>query len=109
MISSIAGILENKQIKNRIGEKYISYNECHDQSLVGDKTLAFWLMDSAMYTGMSKFVPPNQIISNGIHTLHLIRFLTKVLGGEGYLNFMGNEFGHPGLNEYEEEIMNRMD
>ena len=62
-----------------------------------------------MYTGMSKFVPPNQIISNGIHTLHLIRFLTKVLGGEGYLNFMGNEFGHPGLNEYEDEIMNRMD
>ena len=52
-----------------------------------------------MYTGMSKSVPPNQIISNGIHTLHLIRFLTKVLGGEGYLNFMGNEFGHPGLNE----------
>ena len=61
-----------------------------------------------MYTGMSKLVPQNQIISNGIHTLHLIRFLTKVLGGEGYLNFMGNEFGHPGLIE-EEEIMNRMD
>lgn len=80
---------------HRYGERYISYNECHDQSLVGDKTLAFWLMDSAMYTSMSKLVSKNIIISNGIRVLHLIRVLTKTLGGEGYLNFMGNEFGHP--------------
>ena len=82
-----------------IGEKYVSYNECHDQSLVGDKTLAFWLMDAAMYSSMSKLVPRNNVVSQGIHVLHLIRLLTKVLGGEGYLNFMGNEFGHPGRSE----------
>ena len=63
------------------GEKYISYNECHDQSLVGDKTLAFWLMDAEMYSGMSKLQPRNHTIFNGIHVLHLIRLLTKVLGG----------------------------
>ena len=48
-----------------------------------------------MYTSMSKLVERNIIISNGIRVLHLIRVLTKTLGGEGYLNFMGNEFGHP--------------
>ena len=77
----------------------MSYNECHDQSLVGDKTLAFWLMDAAMYSSMSKLVPRNNVVSQGIHVLHLIRLLTKVLGGEGYLNFMGTEFGHPGRSE----------
>ena len=80
----------------RSGEKYISYNECHDQSLVGDKTIAFWLMDACMYSSMSKLVPKSTVITNGIRFLHVIRFITKLLGGEGYLNFMGNEFGHPG-------------
>ena len=75
----------------------MTYNECHDQSLVGDKTLALWLMDAEMYTGMSKLSPRNSTIFNGIHILHLIRLLTKAIGGEGYLNFMGNEFGHPGM------------
>ncbi|KAK8794149.1 hypothetical protein WA171_003274 [Blastocystis sp. BT1] len=90
-VSDILHTITNR----RYGEKYISYNECHDQSLVGDKTLAFWLMDAAMYTSMSKLVERNIIVSNGIRVLHLIRVLTKTLGGEGYLNFMGNEFGHP--------------
>ena len=44
---------------------------------------------------MSRLVPKNNVISTGIRVLHLIRLLTKTLGGEGYLNFMGNEFGHP--------------
>ncbi|CBK25035.2 uncharacterized protein [Blastocystis hominis] len=93
-VTDIAYTITNR----RYGEKYVSYNECHDQSLVGDKTLAFWLMDAEMYSGMSKLQPRNHTIFNGIHVLHLIRLLTKVLGGEGYLNFMGNEFGHPGSN-----------
>lgn len=41
----------NEMIQQRRDERYVSYNECHDQSLVGDKTLAFWLMDAAMYQG----------------------------------------------------------
>ena len=32
-------------------EKCIAYAESHDQALVGDKTIAFWLMDKEMYTG----------------------------------------------------------
>lgn len=98
--SPIEGIRNKLRIVNRFGEKYISYNECHDQALVGDKTLAFWLMDSYMYTSMSKLVPKNLEVLNGVRELHLLRLLTKALGGEGYLNFMGNEFGHPGINSF---------
>ncbi|MDR3273481.1 MAG: alpha amylase C-terminal domain-containing protein [Flavobacteriaceae bacterium] len=78
----------------RFREKNIGYCESHDQALVGDKTMAFWLMDKEMYTGMSIF-ENNFIIDRGIALHKIIRFITLTLGGEGYLNFMGNEFGHP--------------
>ena len=77
-------------------EKYVAYAECHDQALVGDKTLIFHLMDKEMYDGMSKFLPfPNPTVQHGLALIKLIRLATISLGGEGYLNFMGNEFGHP--------------
>jgi len=76
-------------------EATISYCESHDQSLVGDKTIAFWLMDKEMYTHMSVLSEPNAIIDRGIALHKMIRLITCALGGEGYLNFMGNEFGHP--------------
>lgn len=76
-------------------EKAIGYCESHDQALVGDKTLAFWLMDKEMYTNMSVLSPLTPIIDRGIALHKLIRLLTHSLGGEGYLNFEGNEFGHP--------------
>jgi len=75
-------------------EKYIGYAESHDQALVGDKTIMFWLCDAAMYTDMTKFVS-SAVIDRGIALHKLIRFVTLTLAGEGYLNFMGNEFGHP--------------
>jgi 1,4-alpha-glucan branching enzyme len=81
-------------INRRAGEANIAYAESHDQALVGDKTIAFWLMDKEMYTGMSVFTP-SDIVDRGIALHKLIRFITLTLGGEGYLNFMGNEFGHP--------------
>ncbi|MFT7803862.1 1,4-alpha-glucan-branching enzyme [Arapaima gigas] len=79
----------------RYGEKCIAYAESHDQALVGDKTLAFWLMDKEMYTNMSALIPMTPVIDRGIQLHKMIRLLTHGLGGEGYLNFMGNEFGHP--------------
>nr|XP_020501966.1 1,4-alpha-glucan-branching enzyme [Labrus bergylta] len=79
----------------RYGEKCIAYAESHDQALVGDKTLAFWLMDKEMYTNMSSLVPMTSIIDRGIQIHKMIRLITHGLGGEGYLNFIGNEFGHP--------------
>jgi 1,4-alpha-glucan branching enzyme len=62
---------------------------------VGDKTIAFWLMDKEMYTHMSKLGDPSMIVDRGIALHKMIRLLTHGLGGEAYLNFMGNEFGHP--------------
>lgn len=76
-------------------EKTVAYSESHDQALVGDKTIAFWLMDKEMYTHMSVLSPPNPIINRGIALHNLITLITHALGGEAYLNFMGNEFGHP--------------
>ena len=81
-------------INRRDNEKNIAYAESHDQALVGDKTIAFWLMDADMYTGMSVF-QQNLNVDRGIALHKLIRFITASLGGEGYMNFMGNEFGHP--------------
>ena len=75
-------------------EKYIGYAESHDQALVGDKTLIFRLCDAAMYTDMGKCCQ-NHIIDRGMALHKMIRLITMSLGGEGYLNFMGNEFGHP--------------
>jgi len=62
--------------------------------LVGDKTLAFWLMDKEMYFQMS-VTDTNLIVDRGIALHKMIRLFTISLGGEGYLNFIGNEFGHP--------------
>ncbi len=78
----------------RDGEKTIAYAESHDQALVGDKTLAFWLMDKEMYIDMH-VSHDNLIIERGIALHKMIRLFTLSLGGEGYLNFIGNEFGHP--------------
>jgi 1,4-alpha-glucan branching enzyme len=75
-------------------EPHISYCESHDQSLVGDKAIAFWLMDKEMYTGMSTSAT-SLVIDRGVALHKMIRLVTFALGGEGYLNFMGNEFGHP--------------
>ncbi len=82
-------------VNRRHGEKHIAYAESHDQALVGDKTIAFRLMDADMYWLMSKATAGNIIIERGMAMHKMIRLITFVLGGEGYLNFMGNEFGHP--------------
>lgn len=90
-MGDICWILTNR----RHLEKTVAYAESHDQALVGDKTLAFWLMDKEMYTHMSMLSDSSPIIDRGIALHKMIRFITHALGGEGYLNFEGNEFGHP--------------
>lgn len=80
---------------NRLSDvKTIAYAESHDQALVGDKTLAFRLMDKEMYFAMDKN-SQNLVIDRGIALHKMIRFFTITLGGDAWLNFMGNEFGHP--------------
>jgi len=81
-------------MNRRRGEPNIAYCESHDQALVGDKTIAFRLMDKEMYWHMN-VDSQNGIIDRGIALHKIIRLITLVSGGEGWLNFMGNEFGHP--------------
>lgn len=78
----------------RPGENTIAYVESHDQALVGDKTMIFRLADAGMYTDMDK-ATHNDNIDRAIALHKMIRLFTLAGGGEGYLNFMGNEFGHP--------------
>jgi 1,4-alpha-glucan branching enzyme len=83
-------VLNNRRYK----EKTIAYVESHDQAMVGDKTIAFWLMDKEMYYHMHVH-DQNMVVDRGIALHKLLRLFTISLGGEGYLNFIGNEFGHP--------------
>ena len=72
----------------------VAYCESHDQALVGDKTIAFRLMDKEMYTHMDR-ASENLTIDRGMALHKMIRLMTVSTGGDACLNFMGNEFGHP--------------
>ena len=78
----------------RPGEDTIAYVESHDQALVGDQTMIFRLAGAGMYTDMDKSTH-NPVIDRAIALHKMIRAFTLGGAGEGYLNFMGNEFGHP--------------
>ena len=78
----------------RDDEKTISYVESHDQALVGDKTVIFRLIDKEMYWHMM-VGDENMVVTRGIALHKMIRLVTLDTINGGYLNFMGNEFGHP--------------
>jgi 1,4-alpha-glucan branching enzyme len=78
----------------RLDEKVVNYAESHDQALVGDKTIIFRLIDKEMYYSMRKD-QPNLTVDRGIALHKMIRLITATTAGGAYLNFMGNEFGHP--------------
>ena len=80
--------------RKRIEEKTIGYAESHDQALVGDQTLIFRLIGQEMYFNMNTG-STNLIVDRGIALHKMIRLVTISTSGNGYLNFMGNEFGHP--------------
>lgn len=79
---------------HRPEEKRIAYVESHDQALVGSKTTIFQLADKEMYWHMDKN-SENIIIDRAIALHKMIRWITISMGSDGYLNFMGNEAGHP--------------
>ena len=78
----------------RFGEKTVSYAESHDQALVGDKTIIFRLIDADMYWHMQKGDTTYKV-DRGIALHKMIRLITSTTMNGAYLNFMGNEFGHP--------------
>jgi 1,4-alpha-glucan branching enzyme len=88
------GNIFHQLTSKRMDEKVVSYVESHDQALVGDKTIIFRLIDKEMYYSMRKD-QPNMIVDRGIALHKMIRLITATTAGGAYLNFMGNEFGHP--------------
>ena len=88
------GEIYHTLLNRRWSEKHVGYAESHDQAMVGDKTIAFWLMDKEMYFSMDKKCQ-SVVIDRGLALHKMIRLLTFSLAGEAYLTFMGNEFGHP--------------
>lgn len=88
------GELYQVMLDRKFDVKTVAYCESHDQALVGDKTIAFRLMDQEMYWHMGAN-DNHPVIDRGISLHKIIRLLTIVLGGEAWMNFMGNEFGHP--------------
>lgn len=88
------GELYHELTSKRLDEKTISYAECHDQAMVGDKTIIFRLLDAEMYTSMDK-ESKSITLERGIALHKMIRLITASTAGNGYLTFMGNEYGHP--------------
>ena len=78
----------------RADERTVNYVESHDQALVGDKTTMFWLADAEMYSKM-RVSDESLIIDRAIALHKMLRLVTLSTAGHGYLNFIGNEFGHP--------------
>jgi len=88
------GHLWHELTNRRADENTISYAESHDQALVGDKSIIFRFIAEDMYDHMS-IGDENIRVDRGIALHKMIRLITLATAGAGYLNFMGNEFGHP--------------
>ncbi len=99
------GELFHQLTSKRAEEKTIHYAESHDQAMVGDKTIIFWLMDKDMYFDMHTH-SRNIVVDNGMALHKIIRLITFSTAGNGYLNFMGNEFGHPEWIDFPREANN---
>ena len=88
------GWLWQEITNRRADERTVSYVESHDQAIVGSKTLIFELADAAMYEHMHA-ADPDPVIDRALALHKMIRLCVLAASGHGYLNFMGNEFGHP--------------
>ena len=88
------GWLWHELTNRRHDERAIGYVESHDQAIVGGKTLIFAMIDVAMYDSMAVSTQ-SAVVDRGVALHKMARLFTFGSAGHGYLNFMGNEFGHP--------------
>ena len=88
------GHIAHQMTDRRWKEKVVAYSESHDQAIVGDKTATMYLFQDEVYTGMAKN-NRSIVVDRGVALNKMIKVITFNLGGEAYLNFMGNEYGHP--------------
>jgi 1,4-alpha-glucan branching enzyme len=89
------GHIAHSLVNRRWKEKVVCYAESHDQAIVGDKTISMWLFNEEVYGGMSRHHQMSVRVDRGMALHKMIRLITMSLGGEAYLNFMCNEWGHP--------------
>ncbi len=87
------GFLWHEITSRRADERTVSYVESHDQALVGGKTFIFQMIDKEMYEAMH-IGSDNLYVDRGL-ALHKMARLATLGCCCAYLNFMGNEFGHP--------------
>ncbi|KAL7414871.1 glycoside hydrolase superfamily [Mrakia frigida] len=92
-VTNIVASLGNRRAQ--LGENSIAFAESHDECIEGGKTISHWLFDSDIYSNMSLLQPPTPRVERGLALHKLIRLMTCAFAGEGYMTFMGNEFGHP--------------
>jgi len=104
-MTSIVSTLLNQR---RNGEPCIAYTESHNPSINGAKPIAFSLMGQEIYTNMTEMSPLTPRIERGIALYKMIHLITCALGGEGWLNFMGNEFGSPEWLDIPRELQQRV-
>jgi len=84
-----------RELNNRRpDERTISYVESHDQAIVGGKTFIFQCADAEMYSKMSNDCN-GPVIDRAIALHKIARLITLATSCGGYMNFTGNEFGHP--------------
>ena len=88
------GSLWYEMNNHRPYDRTISYVECHDQCINGDDAMIWRLLGDDMYTTMLRGID-SWNISRGLAYYRLMRLITLSTADLGYLNFMGNEFGHP--------------
>ena len=88
------GYLWHELTNRRDDERTVNYAECHDQAIVGGKTVLFQMADTAIYDGMHRGAG-NLVAERAVALHKMIRLATLGTAGHAYLNFMGNEFGHP--------------
>jgi len=89
----VATLCGRRYGEGRVGT--VGYSESHDQAMVGDKTVAMWLLGAEIYTGMSARSAASPVVERGVAMHKVISAATAALGGEARMTFMGNEFGHP--------------
>ncbi len=87
------GFLWHELTNRRADERTVSYVESHDQALVGGKSFIFQMVDKEMYDAMH-VGSQNLLVDRGI-AIHKMARLATLGCSCAYLNFMGNEFGHP--------------
>ncbi|CED82984.1 1,4-alpha-glucan branching enzyme/starch branching enzyme II [Phaffia rhodozyma] len=92
-VRDIVASLGNRRLQ--LGEKTIAFVESHDQCIEGGKTMSQWLFDDEIYTQMSVFQTPTPKVERAMALHKMLRLMVFAFAGEGYMNFMGNEFGHP--------------